>query len=275
MNVSYDYGWTPMDGVSCRSVPQCLTVSVDGITFTGSNPGRSGYGLTGWSGWLDGLDAQGGPRDHETADGGFEAPVYLSRRKITLEGLIMARDKRELWQMCDRLAKVCTTSRYSVLVVTEEALGLSRQVRVCRLRKPQITPQESRMVAVFTLELESPSAPKLSTVDSVVQLGMGATEPLVNQGDYPADLAATMTGPLVNPVLTWPGGRWVYTGTIPDGETRTVDFTERDIVNPASSQSYRLSAAGVWPVVRPGQGDFALSGSGSGSVELRWRSAWI
>lgn len=284
--MSYDFGWRDMShGIGgCWQEPSWVTVELDGIEMVdtarrGGSHTASGFYLQEWEGWHNGADAVGGPLSYESADGGYETPVYMSGRSISLAGVIVGQDRSERDRMVDQLSKVCVANRWTDLVVSEDALGLSRQIRVCRLRAPQITPA-GRNGATFTVELKSASFPKLGTVlQSSGPLGNQGVSHLVNEGDYPADLYATITAgtaPMVNPTIYFPGGMWRYAGTVPAGEVRTVDFAQRAVRNPANRRSFRMYAGGDWPTVEPGSNRFvAAMTSGGGTIELTWRSAWM
>lgn len=257
----------------------CLTVELDGIEFSGSGPSMDGFGLTGWSGWLNGADARGGAVPYETADGGFETRVDMSGRTITLEGLVVAGSKQQLWERCDRLAKVCTGKRWAPLVVNEEALGLSRMMNVWRPRAPQITFREERRSAVFTLELQSANYPKLDVERQELPLKNGQSGAVTNDGDYPAELLADLVGPLYKPTLKWAGGSWTFNGYVPFGSTYRVDFTRRTISDSATAKGFRILASGTWPSIPPESSlnmslSLDTSQAATGTVNLLWRSAW-
>lgn len=271
--MSYDCGWQSIYQ-GCQPTPDCLLIELDGLTFTGKHQPGAYYGITGWSGWIEAPDTKGGAAAYESADGGSETPVYHQGRGITLEGRIEALTRQELWQMAADLGVILTSNRWAPMEVTEDALDVpTRMIRVRRTRSPRVT-FDSWTSAIFTLELESAGYPRLDAAQSTAKLAMGEAKTVENLGDYPASVSATLTGPLVNPTITWPGGVWTYTGSIPAGEQRVVSFSNRNVRDPASARNYRLSASGQWPKADPGSATWSLSGSGSGSVSLYWRSSW-
>lgn len=252
----------------------CLMIELDGLEFSGNGPAGSGYGLTGWSGWLEGADATGGPEPFSGADGGYETRVSMQGRSITLEGRIVASSLGELWQMADDLARVLAGDRWSEMVVTEEALGLVRQLRVCRLRRPQITFDEARKTAIFTLELQSARFEKEAVDLSKVTAALGGAATLTNAGDYAAGMLVTLTGPLTDPAV-WIGPAGLrYTGTIPTGVSITIDTRTR-VVRDANGYGYRRMVSGTWHKLQPGSTQVFTSGTGTGSVTYEWRSAWM
>lgn len=255
------------------TVDPCLTVSVDGLTFTGTAPAGSGYGLTGWEGWLNGADGRGGPADYTTADGGIEGRVDMDGRTITLEGNIVARDRKELWELADRLGRVLAVNRWQPMTVTEQALALSRQIRVCRLRRPQIT-FTSWTTAIFTLELQAADWRKLDDTLSTVTIKPGETVHAVNAGDLPADLSGVFVGPLTRPTVSVNGGSWLLDMTVKAGQTIAVDFVRRIVRDPANAARYMDKAWGGWRQLNPGDNTVSLSAVGTGRVDLSWRSTW-
>ncbi|MEL4357029.1 MULTISPECIES: hypothetical protein [unclassified Luteococcus] len=273
--MSGDYGWGELAPFGCLQPPDpCLTITLDGIEFTGSAPQGFGYGITGWSGWIDGAEATGGPAPYELRDGGYETPLYGSGRTITLEGVIVARTGQELWEASDALGRILAIGRWAPMVVTEDQLGLERMMRVCRTRKPMITPRGSRRAADFTLEVQSARWEKLSPAKHYQRFYSGQAFPVENQGDYPGQMNAELVGPLTNPQLSWPGGSWTYRASIPAGEKRTVTFWDRNVRNPATTANSRLAVAGDWPYAQPGSHSYTLTGQGAGYVDLWWWSAW-
>lgn len=274
---SYDFGfgYEQGTGFGCQAKPSpCLVIEVDGVTFTGAAPVGAGYGITAWDGWDSGGDAVGGPQPYLAADGGYETSVYFGPRTITLEGRIVARSQRELAEMTAQLSRVCVVNRWATMVVSESKLGMQRQMRVCRLHRPKITPDADRRTATFTLELQSAAFPKLDATESSATFTAGESKPCVNAGDYPAALVGVFTGPLTNPTMTVGSDVWTYVGSVPAGEKMTVDFSTRMVRDNENLLSLRLNAGGNWPRL-DGTETVTLGGAGSGSLLLKWRSSWV
>ena len=262
-------GWTPPEPVAC------VTVTLGGIEMHGNAQRGAFYGLTDWDGWTSGAGSRGGPTPHENADGGVMGPVLMSGRTIRLEGKIEGRTTDRLAMMSEDLAAVLTRPREDWLIVDEELLGLSRQVRVTRSGPPRITVASSRRQAIFTLELQAADWRRVSVAQSTLVKSVGQSGALVNVGNADADLAAVLTGPLTNPRITVTGqGYWEYVGTIAAGQTVGVDFANRLVRDTANGVLLRRSARGSWPQVAPGTSTATITGTGSGTFDLRWRSSW-
>lgn len=255
--------------------PACVTVTLQGITMTSQF--GSMYGLTSpLEGWTEGADPQGDASAFPAADGGVALPVWMGPRSITIEGEIETDSHAELEREVARLGTVLSNPRWDWLRVDETALGLSRQIQVRRARRPLIT-RSSHTSAIFTLVLQAATYPLLAAEESTMRLKPGQSQVAENTGDYNADLYATLVGPLSGIQIAragHPGGWWYYSESLKAGETRQVDFSRRIVRNPANSKHSRLLASGIWHDLLPGKTAVTFRGSGSGYVDLRWRSAW-
>lgn len=253
---------------------ECVTVELDGITLTGTTQRGAHYGIESLHGWWDGTGATGGPVPYPAAHGGFQTPVYQQGRNIVIAGEMEAGTRLELWEMIDAIGKILAPGRWAPMVVTEEAFGLQRQVDVCRLREVQID-VTGWTSARYTLELQSAGFPKLDAVESSVRVTQGTPATLVNEGDYPAELTAVLTGPLAPTLINIDGEKWSLNRTLAAGEVVEVDFERRIVRNAKTAQHYRSDVTGAWPTLTPGSHTATVWTSGSaGTVELRWRSAW-
>ena len=267
-------GWLP-DPQPLFAPPPCVTVSIQGLDFVSGPRSRSRISLGGWDWWINGATARGGPVEWESADGGIEGDVYEDGRSIRLEGLIVERSTAALWERMEELGAVLASPRWDWMVVDEEHLGLSRQIRVCRLARPMITPLSSRL-ASYTLELRSAGFPRLDTMEQSVVVPAGGVD-LVNAGNHPAAVTLTMRGPLTNPGLSWPGGSWVHRGSVGSGQTITVDMWRRVVRDPATSRQSRnlvVASSTDWLRLAPGTTRVSRTGTGAGSITAAWRSSW-
>lgn len=264
-------GWTPPPVHELSRV----TIGLQDVTMHGSMRDAPVYGLTDWDGWSNGTNTRGGPEPHATGDGGVTGRVDMAGRNIRLEGLLKARDLTELWQMREQLGAILTRPRADWLTVQEDMLGTARQVWVTRPTAPQITVDATRRRAIFTIELEAADWRRVDMTQSTLNRQPGQNGPLVNTGNVEAALAAVLTGPLTNPKIAISGqGAWEYIGTIAAGQTIGVDFENRLVRDTANGVLLRKQAKGTWPHVAPGTATATITGSGTGTVDLRWRSSW-
>lgn len=110
--------------------------------------------------------------------------------------------------------------------------------------------------------------------------GSGSTMSCPNDGTFAAPWVATFAGPLVAPTLTHvdSGKALILSGAnIAAGETLIVDSLARTILlNGTASRYSWLAATSQWFDLSPGTNSVNLTGaSGSGTVSLAWRSAWV
>lgn len=249
----------------------CMNITLQDLEIVSDGPGALGVmSLEGWSG---GTAASGGPVAWESADGGVHGDVFFGPRTVTIEGDIEARDHREFADLVERLGSVLTRPRQDTLIIDETYhLGLVRQVDVVRTRPPMISPL-GPSYGVFTLTLEAASHLRFG-VDPQAATLTGAGSDLENLGDMDAPVIARLTGPLVSPGVSWPGGGWQYRGSVPSGTTLIVDMQRRTVRNPATSARSRQHAGGDWLTLPPGKTRVARTGTGNGTVSVEWRSAW-
>lgn len=112
--------------------------------------------------------------------------------------------------------------------------------------------------------------------------GSGSTMSCQNDGNFPAPWVATFTGPLVTPTLTHvgTGKQLLLTGvgaSIAAGETLIVDSLNHTVLlNGTASRYSWLASASRWFELAPGANAVNLTGaSGSGTVQIDWRSTWL
>lgn len=249
----------------------CVLISVQGLDIVSDGPAPIGFSSL--EGWTGGTAATGGPVPWEAADGGIQGDIHFGPRTITIEGDITAPDHREYTALAEEIGAVLTRPRSGILVVDETYhLGLVRQVEVVRTRPPLISPVGDRH-GVFTLTLEAASHLRVD-VDERSAVITAAGAGLENIGTADVPVVAHLVGPLSNPGLSWPGGAWAYSGSIPAGTTITVDMGTRVVRDPATTEHSRHRAAGKWLALPPGTTMVTRTGSGSGTVTAYWRSAW-
>lgn len=264
--------WAP-DYRSMTAPPPQVAATLEGLTFMSGSVERSRITLSGWDGWMNGSDSRVDDGQWENADGGITTDVFFTGRSIRLEGLIIERTTRSLWERMEELGTVLTRPRWGWLTVEEGLLGgLTRQIYVRRARRPMVTPVSSR-IATYTLELVSAEYPRLAPDGFSTVIPAGGVE-LMNEGDWPAALGGTIVGPRTNPGFSWPGGAWKYTGSVAAGQTLFLDFQRRLVRDPATTAHSRALAQGTWLALPPGRTTVSSTGTGSGSQTLSGRSSW-
>ena len=256
------------------SVPDpCIAVTLPGgLELLAGGGSGSEFTLASWDGWTNGPEVRGGVVEWEHGDGGIQGDIHLSGLNLAFEGLIKGRSANHLWELQEDLGSVLTRQRWGVLRVDEEHLGLSRQVEVARGGRPTITPL-SRTVARYSVQFQSASHLRLGVDEQSATFTTAGTA-MQNIGNANAFPVVSLVGPLTSPGLTWPGGSWVYNETIPSGTTITVEMDRRRVRNLANAVHSRNVVSGKWLGLPPGTTTVKRTGTGSGSITAKWRSAW-
>lgn len=255
--------------------PGTVVTLPGGIELVADDTGHPELTLARWDGWTNGADSRGGAVLWETADGGVEGDVHLSGRNLAFEGLILADSPSRMWELSEQMGSILTRERWGTLRVDEEHLGLSRQVSVARGGRPVVTPLTAT-VAAYQVQLQSASPLRLDVTEQSVVVPAGGVD-LVNAGNHPAAVTLTLRGPLTNPGLAWPGGSWVYRGTVGSGQTISVDMWRRVVRDPATSKHSRnlvVASSTDWLRLAPGTTRVSRTGTGAGSITAAWRSSW-
>lgn len=255
--------------------PSCVTVTLQGITLEGSVRSDSHYGLVEWDGWTNAGDRRGGPVSNDTGDDRHMGRVDMVGRRIRLEGVIRSDRRRELAEMREKMGAILTRPRADWMVVNERLLGLKRQALVTLPRPVQLTDQPSRRRVVYTLELSASDWRRVAVDQSKLTLSPGESGSVVNAGKVEADMVAELKGPLGAGVqIVGPAGTWTYNNSVASGQTIGVDFATRLVRDYANGLQLRPAVRGSWHEAAPGSATYRVVGSGTGTVELRWRSSW-
>lgn len=110
--------------------------------------------------------------------------------------------------------------------------------------------------------------------------GAGSTMSCQNDGTFDAPWVATFTGPLVAPELVHvdTGKRLTLSGaSLVAGDSLVLDSKTRTVLLNGTATRYSwLTSTSQWFDLSPGANSITLNGaSGSGSVSITWRSAWV
>jgi hypothetical protein len=119
------------------------------------------------------------------------------------------------------------------------------------------------------------TTPIVSTLTGVSTSRVTAT----NTGTIATRPVVTLRGPLVDPqVANVSTGRSLSLGiTLATDDVLVLDFDRRTVLlNGSASRSSTLTATAAWWELPPGGSDIAMTaGGGSGTGEVRFRSAWL
>lgn len=253
----------------------CVVVTLPGGVELLADPARSQaeYTLAGWSGWDEGTEPRGGVVPWPIADGGIEGDVHYSGRNLEFHGLIVGQSPQHYWELRERLGSVLADTRWGLLTVDEDHLGLSRQVRVARGGRATFGTPMSDRVGTYQIQFQSATHLRVAVDLQTAALTTGGVT-AANVGSASASVTAVLRGPLTNPGISWPGGAWQYSGTVASGQRLNVFMDERRIQDPATTTQYRRNASGSWLSLPPGETVVSRTGTGGGSVTLEWRSSW-
>lgn len=259
---------------SWRRPDPCVVVTLPGGIELTADPagGRAEYTLGAWDGWVNGPELTGGAVPWADADGGVWGDLYFPGLSMQFEGMIVGRSANDYAELQAELGAVLTNPRLGLLRVDEEHLGLSRQVEVARGGRPTITQLTDR-IGRYSVQLQSASPLKVDVGQQTATITTAGVV-LRNIGTANAHPVVSLVGPLTSPGLSWPGGSWVYNGSIPSGTTITVEMDRRRVRNLATTAHSRNVVSGSWLGLPPGDTTVRRTGTGSGSITARWRSAW-
>lgn len=258
--------WTPDDRVSR------VVARLGDLEWQGRYGQGSPFVLRSLSGWWSGGAWSGGPVAWDGADGGVQGDVHVGGRSVSMRFLVFTSNGAEQMDALDLLAGAWATNRWQALQVEESERGLVRQLVVSPrdLGDPELI---SDTVAAVSWTLTSADYPLVAPDLRKVTVPSGGVD-VRNDGTYPAATTARLVGPLTNPGLSWDGGSWSYQGTVSAGQTITAEMWRRRVVDEATATHSRMRAQGSWLAVAPGTRKIKRTGSGSGRVELEWRSSW-
>lgn len=259
---------------SWRVPDPCVLVTLPGGIELAADPsgGRAEFTLGAWDGWVNGPELRGGSVPWENADDGVWGDLYFQGLSMQFEGLIEGRSANHYAELQAELGSVLTRPRLGMLQVDEEHLGLYRQIEVARGGRPTITQLTDR-IGRYAVQVQAASSLREDITEQTATITAAGTS-LRNIGGADAHPVVSLIGPLTSPGLSWPGGAWTYSGSIPSGTTITVEMGRRRVRNLATTAHSRNLASGSWLALPPGDTVVKRTGTGSGSISAKWRSAW-
>lgn len=266
--------------------------------FTDS-AGTVSNSVTSVTGWYDTPAAEGHDDTLVLADGGVYGPKTLDPRAIVIAGAA-AGPWRSILPVRDAIAGLANGRQPVTLVITDTAAA--RQATV-RSDTDQFTwafiAGTGNTAATWQISATANDVLLYGTVLQTVMLttdedaGGGRTYPRSypwayagtqlpgneavagNQGNVPAPVTATWTGPLSQTRLTSTAddlsqNNGIVMAALDDGQQVTVQLGTMTSASPAM-----IGAGSVPMILPPGQTTWTLVGTGTGNVTLTWRPAWV
>ncbi len=237
------------------------------------------------------------PRAH----GSFVMPAYATERILTVAVELASRDGLTLRQVVDDLAAATTIRQFEAPIVFQlPDMGKRRLLgRVIRRTLPvdlpflyglasgaiQIAASDPR---IFDNTLRSGTTGVGEVVGGLgfphgFPHGFGTatagTIEIANDGNADAPWTATLTGPLTSPrisVVDGAGDLELAGFTLDAGETLELDSRDRTVLLGGSASRYGSLTRRGWFEIPPGASTVQLTAAaGTGTLTLRWRSAWL
>ncbi len=272
--------------------------NLGGVAFGGST-NLNVVGIDGWLG-LPSLRVQDAPR--AAAHGWFVGQDFADGRTITFDLEAQEATPAATAALLAAIEGQLVASS-SLITLTGELPGRGvwrTQVRPRRRAQPieyrnvlgrqqmtfQVIAPDPRL---YSNTLKAPSS-GLSTASG--GLSFSAAAPFVfgsagggglldcsNAGTFEAPYVVTFTGPLVAPSIEHVGQARIlsFTGTLGAGETLVVDSLARTVLLGGTASRYSwLTSLSQWFTLQPGANTLRFTaGSGSGTVSVAYRDAWM
>lgn len=215
-----------------------------GLTFVGDG-GAATYtiGRNGLTGWFEGVETQGEQVARQGADGGFDSPLYLGSRLITLNGLVRASSESGFEAALMGLAALPTRA-LSTFTVTSDAGATSAQVR--RVGKPDISVNHFGLSGSYQVQLLAPDPRRYGASNS---FGPSTSVAVSHAGNYDARPTIAVTGTMGSG-YTISNGSVSYTVTLAlaAGHTHTIDLATGWLYLDGVLQTGAVSSAQTWVV---------------------------
>lgn len=254
----------------------------------------------GWAG-TPGVRAALTPRVQ--GHGAFDSPNFYDTRIITLEGTAIAASEDLKYKAVDTVTSLAAWNPATLypLVVTEP--GRPDRRAMVRLSSPTKVDVFSEYAFDWSIQLVAPDPRRYANDETVLTLTLpaagssGLTFPATfpatfpesglssgaatatNVGTIATQPTITFTGPLVDPQIAnvTQGRTLTFNITLSTGDTLIVDTANKTVLlGGTASRAYTIQVGSAWWDLDPGGNDIKFTGGGgSGTAEIRYRSAWL
>ena len=275
-------------------------MSYNGLTFGASTV----YGIRSVSGLHDLPEVRSSDRDRARSHGQFSGSDYLSGRDIEVEITVSSKHpSNTTWQALSQAFVAGQVTDYPLTIqIPGLAVGAEVTVsaRVRRLALPvdmeyyigvgravvQFHCVDPRLYAssVSTVSMTQATSSGGLTFPATFNLSFGGaisggSAVCTNSGEFSTPWVATISGPITDPrIENVTTGQIIYfTGSLGAGETLVVGSLDRTaLLNGEASRYSWIKQGTQWFDLAPGNNTIRLAGaSGSGSMTVQYRSAWI
>lgn len=291
--------------------PVAVTLAPEGlppITFSdGTGPDSTGveWIVEDVDGW-DMADVDSAVLPRFGVDGSWIGAGFYRSRFVTLKGILVGSTLAAAQAGSARLLAASGMIRTAgVLVVHEEVpqqavvrlagrVRLDRSLvggRAVRFEVPLVAADPRKYGTVEESKTFGTSTTSVPAAGFEFPLGLpfsfgsgnvitGGTAVVVG-GTVPTYPRLTFRGPSTAPSITNVSSGnlvWRWTGTLSAGQTLEVDFDAASVLLGGTASRYHLvDPASIWWPLVPGQNvlRYDASGTGTGDVTVRWRSAWL
>ncbi|MFL6138796.1 MAG: hypothetical protein ACJ74O_13485 [Frankiaceae bacterium] len=284
----------PQPGIRPAGPLAGMQVVIDSLTLNAIDPDGVAWSVADLDGWW-GADTTGDSVPRPNAHGAWDAPRYFAAKAITmLGGAIVAPTPEALEAARATLSRSIPVDRLVTLTVAEPTPKRAQVKRIGRLA----VRLETDRIATWSCVVEAPDPRRYATVAQTVRTtlpdphGGGAlvpwTVPLVlgerspagfltvtNEGDIDAPWTAVGTGPIDAGWAIRLGERYVaFDFAVPPGRQAAIDALNGLVTVDGAEYEGRVARGSTWFFIPPGVSQLAVTGTGSGRVDLTAASAW-
>jgi len=274
------------------------------LVFNGLTMGQKPYGLENLVGFHEAPDLRASDAVRSRSHGEFAGTDLLGGRTISASIIVTATHPNSaIWQALSQALVVGQSAettltatlpgvasgvtvqvsarvrRLSLPINMEYTLGLGRAEVEWRCTDPRIYDANETVVGIVQA---TSSGGLLFNATFDLDFGgdaVGGVGSATNTGEFGAPWTAVITGPITNPRIenVTTGTLLSFAGTLSATDTLTVSSFDKSIIlNSAASRYSWLVTGSRWFDLAPGLNQVRLAGaSGSGSMTLTFRSAWI
>lgn len=244
-------------------------------------------------GWWQIADVEMQDLPRGWGDGSYDAKGRYTNRLITLTGSFLTQDPSQVEAARDKLVRAVSLVHRGAWLKVNETIPKVAYVRLSGT--PEITNVNARGRTDFSIGLKAPDPIKYELVDNDVlsynqaDLSVGGSVTITNRGNTKVpvifEVAGTFTASASSPltITNTTTSKSVYvvasqsTSDILaiDTYNREVLFNDEGYETGLGASRRRLSTLVDWIELEPGNNTITLTGSGTGTCRVLYKSGWI